>query len=102
MIDDLESKAGNEAPEPEAQAQEPASAEPEQAPEQEEVPKIKVTSERELKRMNRREILKLTPVLLVGAFAFEKLSEPLLKQGLAFSDWSTDKLFSRSRLANTF
>ena len=53
-------------------------------------------------RMNRRELLKLVPVLAVGAFAIPKLREPLLHEGLAFSDWASGKLFGRHRLAQTF
>ncbi len=52
--------------------------------------------------MNRRELLKMVPVLAVGAFAIPKLREPLLHEGLAFSDWASGKLFGRHRLAQTF
>ncbi len=53
-------------------------------------------------RMNRRELLKLVPVLALGAFAIPKLREPLLNEGLHLSDWASEKLFSRHRLAQTF
>ncbi len=59
-------------------------------------------TEKDISRMNRREILKLTPVLLAGAFAIDKFKEPLLQQGLRFSDWASGKFFSKSRLATTF
>lgn len=52
--------------------------------------------------MNRRELLKLAPVLALGAFAVPKLREPLLKEGLAFSDWASAALFRRKHLATTF
>lgn len=52
--------------------------------------------------MNRRELLKLTPVLALGAFAIPKLQEPLLKAGLGFSDWASSLMFRRNHLATTF
>lgn len=57
---------------------------------------------KKFKSMNRRELLKLAPVLALGAFAFPKLREPLLKQGLAFSDWASSALFRQGHLATTF
>jgi DMSO/TMAO reductase YedYZ molybdopterin-dependent catalytic subunit len=62
-------------------------------------PKI---SERRFRQMNRRELLKLTPVIALGAFAIPALREPLLKQGLRFSDWASGKLFRSGQLAPTF
>ena len=59
-------------------------------------------TEKDLKRMNRRELLKLAPVALAGAFLAEKWSRPLLREGVAFSDWSAQKYFSKKRLAPTF
>ena len=56
---------------------------------------------RKFRKMNRRELLKLTPIVALGAFAFPKLREPLLKEGLAFSDWASGKLRS-GHLAPTF
>ena len=58
--------------------------------------------ERRFKRMNRRELLKLAPVVALGAFAIPKLQGPLLKTGLEFSDWASAKLFRRGHLAPTF
>jgi DMSO/TMAO reductase YedYZ molybdopterin-dependent catalytic subunit len=52
--------------------------------------------------MSRRELLKLAPVLALGAFAIPKLREPLLKEGLAFSDWASAKMFRKGHLATTF
>ena len=54
------------------------------------------------RRINRRELLKLVPVLALGAFAVPKLREPLLNEGLHLSDWASEKLFGRQRLAQTF
>jgi DMSO/TMAO reductase YedYZ molybdopterin-dependent catalytic subunit len=52
--------------------------------------------------MNRRELLKLTPVIALGAFAVPRLQAPLLKAGLGFSDWVSRGLFRRGHLAPTF
>ena len=48
---------------------------------------------RKFKKVTRRELLKLAPVLALGAFAIPKLQEPLLKAGLGFSDWASARLF---------
>jgi DMSO/TMAO reductase YedYZ molybdopterin-dependent catalytic subunit len=58
--------------------------------------------ERKFKRMNRRELLKLAPVLALGAFAIPKFQTALLKKGLAFSDWASARLFREGHLAPTF
>src|SRR5437879_9883626 len=60
------------------------------------------TDDRKFKAINRRELLKLTPVLALGAFAIPKLQKPLLKSGLAFSDWASARLFRTGHLAPTF
>jgi DMSO/TMAO reductase YedYZ molybdopterin-dependent catalytic subunit len=52
--------------------------------------------------MNRRELLKLTPLLALGAFAVPKLREPLLKVGLGFSDWVSRQMFRSGHVATTF
>lgn len=57
---------------------------------------------RKFKRVTRRELLKLAPVLAVGAIAIPKLQEPLLKAGLGFSDWASALLFRSRHLATTF
>ena len=53
-------------------------------------------------RMSRRELLKVAPVALLGAFAIPGLREPLLKKGLAFSDWASARVFRQGHLAPTF
>jgi hypothetical protein len=58
--------------------------------------------ERKFKKINRRELLKVAPVLALGAFAIPTLREPLLKKGLAFSDWASGALFRPGHLAPTF
>ncbi|MGA8865707.1 MAG: molybdopterin-dependent oxidoreductase [Candidatus Sulfotelmatobacter sp.] len=58
--------------------------------------------EKKFRRMNRRELLKLTPVLALGAFAIPSLQESLLRRGLGFSDWMSARLFRSGHLAPTF
>ena len=57
---------------------------------------------RKFKSITRRELLKLTPVVALGAFAIPRLREPLLKAGLGFSDWASAKMFRPGYLAPTF
>jgi DMSO/TMAO reductase YedYZ molybdopterin-dependent catalytic subunit len=57
---------------------------------------------RKFKSVTRRELLKLTPVLALGAFAIPDLRDPLLKAGLGFSDWASGKMFRSGHLATTF
>jgi len=51
---------------------------------------------------SRREVLKLAPVALLGAFAIPRFQEPLLKAGVSFSDWASARLFRPRHLAPTF
>jgi DMSO/TMAO reductase YedYZ molybdopterin-dependent catalytic subunit len=60
------------------------------------------TDRRKFKTISRRELLKLTPVAVLGAFAIPQLQKPLLKGGLAFSDWISARLFRSGHLAPTF
>jgi DMSO/TMAO reductase YedYZ molybdopterin-dependent catalytic subunit len=57
---------------------------------------------RKFKSLNRRELLKLTPVVALGAFAIPAMRAPLLKAGLDLSDWASARLFRRGHLATTF
>jgi DMSO/TMAO reductase YedYZ molybdopterin-dependent catalytic subunit len=41
-------------------------------------------------------------VVALGAFAIPSLREPLLKKGVAFSDWASARLFRSGHLAPTF
>ena len=59
-------------------------------------------NQKKFKSMNRRELLKLTPVVALGAFAIPPLQTPLLKAGVGFSDWAAGVLFRRGHLAPTF
>ncbi len=58
--------------------------------------------EADFTRLSRRELLKIAPVLVLGAFAVPSLQESLLKHGLGFSDWASRQLFRRGHLAPTF
>jgi DMSO/TMAO reductase YedYZ molybdopterin-dependent catalytic subunit len=58
--------------------------------------------ERKLASLSRRELLKVAPVLVLGAFAIPGIQETLLKKGLAFSDWASKLLFRRGHPAPTF
>jgi DMSO/TMAO reductase YedYZ molybdopterin-dependent catalytic subunit len=58
--------------------------------------------ERKFSGMSRRELLKVAPVLLLGAFAIPAFQDSLLKKGLGFSDWASARLFRRGNLAPTF
>lgn len=58
--------------------------------------------EPQLARLSRRELLKLAPVLALGAFAIPGVQGVLLKKGLGFSDWMSARLFRRAHLAATF
>src|SRR5580700_11465698 len=60
------------------------------------------TDEKKFQQIGRRELLKLTPVLALGAFAIPSLQEGLLKKGLGFSDWASARLFRSGHLAPTF
>ena len=56
----------------------------------------------QFRSISRRELLKLAPVIALGAFAIPKLQMPLLKAGLGFSDWASARLFRAGHLAPTF
>ncbi|HET9307094.1 MAG TPA: molybdopterin-dependent oxidoreductase [Candidatus Sulfotelmatobacter sp.] len=58
--------------------------------------------ERRFASVSRRELLKVAPVLVLGAFAIPALQEGLLKRGLGFSDWASKWIFRRGRPAPTF
>lgn len=59
-------------------------------------------SPRELSRVSRRELLKLAPLLVLGAFAVPQWQEGLLKKGLGLSDWVSERMFRGGHLAPTF
>ncbi len=57
---------------------------------------------RKFRKVTRRELLKVAPVLALGAFAIPPLQEPLLKAGLGFSDWASARLFRSRHFAPVF
>jgi DMSO/TMAO reductase YedYZ molybdopterin-dependent catalytic subunit len=59
-------------------------------------------SEKKFRQVTRRELLKLTPLLALGAFAIPTLQKELLKKGLHFSDRNAGLLFRKGHLAPTF
>lgn len=62
---------------------------------------VKIDS-RKFKSISRRELLKLTPVVALGAFAIPPFQKSLLKTGLGFSDWLSAKMFRSGHSAPTF
>ncbi|HXM68991.1 MAG TPA: molybdopterin-dependent oxidoreductase [Candidatus Acidoferrum sp.] len=58
--------------------------------------------EKKIQGVTRRQLLKLTPVLALGAFAIPGLQEGLLKKGLGFSDWASARLFRAGHPATIF
>jgi DMSO/TMAO reductase YedYZ molybdopterin-dependent catalytic subunit len=60
------------------------------------------TDSRKFKTISRRGLLKLTPAVVLGAFAVPQLQKPLLKSGLRFSDWASAALFRSGHLAPMF
>jgi DMSO/TMAO reductase YedYZ molybdopterin-dependent catalytic subunit len=58
--------------------------------------------EKKFKQVNRRELLKLAPVLALGAFPVPSLRQGLLKKGLGFSDWTAARFFRPGHAATTF
>lgn len=58
--------------------------------------------ERKFATVTRRELLKVAPILALGAFAIPFLQKHLLKKGLAFSDWASATLFRSGHLAPVF
>lgn len=58
--------------------------------------------QRKFKTVTRRELLKLTPLIAVGAFAIPALQKPLLRAGLRMTDGAAEAMFRRGHLAPTF
>src|SRR5438067_12465885 len=76
------------APPQQGQSAEPSEAKP-SVGEPAQKPTAPSLTERDLSRMNRRELLKLTPLVLLGAFAVPKFQDKLLEKGVALSDWAS-------------
>jgi DMSO/TMAO reductase YedYZ molybdopterin-dependent catalytic subunit len=58
--------------------------------------------EADFSRFSRRELLKVSPLLVLGAFALPTLQGALLRRGLGFSDWASKQLFRRAHFAPAF
>jgi len=58
--------------------------------------------DKEFRRVSRRQILKLTPLVALGAFAVPPAQDYLLDRGVAFTDWAASKLFRTGHLAPTY
>jgi len=58
--------------------------------------------EKGFKGASRREILKLTPLLGMAAFAVPPSRDYLLERGVAFTDWAAGRLFRSEHLAATY
>jgi DMSO/TMAO reductase YedYZ molybdopterin-dependent catalytic subunit len=63
---------------------------------------IKRLEDKELRSKSRRELLKLAPVALLGAFAIPKLDQKLIETGVRFSDWAAGLAFRKQHPAQTF
>lgn len=64
-------------------------------------PQIKEIEQLTLKKIKRRELLKLFPIL-TASLSLPFFSESLIKQGLNFSDWSSEKLYNPYKTTETF
>ena len=87
---------------PKSESPEVSSPEAKQSTESPEKSAPNPLTDREYKRINRRELLKLTPLVLLGAFAVPRFQDNLLEEGVALSDWASDVYYRKSRLARTF
>lgn len=63
---------------------------------------IERLKDKELRRISRRELLKLAPVAALGAFAIPKVNDKLVEAGVQFSDWIAGVMFQRNHLAQTY
>ncbi|MEW6732514.1 MAG: molybdopterin-dependent oxidoreductase [Acidobacteriota bacterium] len=63
---------------------------------------IEQVKAKDFSRLNRRELLKLLPLLPLGLLLSEKLQESLLSYGLQFSDWWSSKIYYSSKIVPTF
>src|SRR5215475_2365512 len=62
----------------------------------------RIFTEKAFKRISRRELLKLSPILAASAVLIPKFRDPLLEAGLGLSDSAAHFLFRKSHLAQTF
>jgi DMSO/TMAO reductase YedYZ molybdopterin-dependent catalytic subunit len=59
-------------------------------------------NERNVRRMARRDLLKLSPLLLAGALTVPSWRSKLFGAGLDFNDWVSTAIFRREHLARTY
>lgn len=59
-------------------------------------------NEKELRRMTRRELLKMLPLAALGAAAVPGLNERLLKAGFSLADRAGERLYRAAKLAPTY
>jgi len=58
--------------------------------------------ERLARQLARRDLLKLSPLLLAGALAFPSVRSKFIERGLGVGDWLSSAIFRREHLAPTF
>jgi DMSO/TMAO reductase YedYZ molybdopterin-dependent catalytic subunit len=61
-----------------------------------------IVEPKKFQRISRRELLKLSPILALGATLVPKLRDPILSAGVKFSDWASHASFRTEKLAETF
>ncbi len=58
--------------------------------------------QKSFRKLSRRSLLKLSPVLALGAFAVPAVRDELLSKGLALTDWASAQWFRREHLAQVY
>src|ERR1700754_3451532 len=58
--------------------------------------------ERDFKRMSRRELLKLSPILLAGVAFIPSVRDRLMADALNLTDWADSRIFRKHHLAATY
>ena len=61
-----------------------------------------ISDEGTFAKVSRRELLKLTPLLLAGAIPIPKVRDSLLSHGLTFTDWAAAKWFRRGHSVQAY
>jgi DMSO/TMAO reductase YedYZ molybdopterin-dependent catalytic subunit len=89
-------------PAAEAHAEQPPPAPPAHAEQPPLPPPAPALGEKEVARLSRRELLKLSPLVLAGAFLIPKVQDFLLEKGVAAADTASGLTFRAAHLAPTF
>jgi DMSO/TMAO reductase YedYZ molybdopterin-dependent catalytic subunit len=58
--------------------------------------------EHDFKRMSRRELLKLSPILLAGVALIPPVRDRLMADALSLTDWADSRIFRKNHLAPTY